>query len=133
DGAAHRGALGAGGATVAVLACGVDRPYPRGHTQLITRIADPVAARLLVERARLVGRAAALLLDVLNPDTVVVTEIGVIHREDCLAALREEVGAERAAAVVPTGFPDSVLAVAGGAVALDVLYRDPLGASPGAT
>ncbi|MFC7258143.1 DNA-processing protein DprA [Streptomyces lutosisoli] len=40
DGAAHRGALGAGGATVAVLACGVDRPYPRGHTQLITRIAQ---------------------------------------------------------------------------------------------
>ncbi|MFF3452396.1 DNA-processing protein DprA [Streptomyces sp. NPDC002667] len=40
DGAAHRGALGAGGATVAVLACGVDRPYPSGHTQLITRIAE---------------------------------------------------------------------------------------------
>jgi DNA processing protein len=39
DGAAHRGALGAGGATVAVLACGVDRPYPRGHSQLIGRIA----------------------------------------------------------------------------------------------
>ncbi|MEU9355706.1 DNA-processing protein DprA [Streptomyces griseoloalbus] len=40
DGAAHRGALGSGGATVAVLACGVDRPYPRGHTGLIGRIAD---------------------------------------------------------------------------------------------
>ncbi|OOV33357.1 DNA protecting protein DprA [Streptomyces avermitilis] len=40
DGAAHRGALGAGGATVAVLACGVDQPYPRGHTELITRIAE---------------------------------------------------------------------------------------------
>ncbi|MGW0844039.1 DNA-processing protein DprA [Streptomyces sp. NPDC002787] len=40
DGAAHRGALGAGGATVAVLACGVDRPYPRGHVQLINRIAE---------------------------------------------------------------------------------------------
>ncbi|ANP49756.1 DNA processing protein [Streptomyces griseochromogenes] len=39
DGAAHRGALAAGGATVAVLACGVDRPYPRGHTALINRIA----------------------------------------------------------------------------------------------
>ncbi|MEU6257571.1 DNA-processing protein DprA [Streptomyces sp. NPDC047043] len=40
DGAAHRGALGAGGATVAVLACGVDRSYPRGHTELINRIAE---------------------------------------------------------------------------------------------
>ncbi|MFJ9668562.1 DNA-processing protein DprA [Streptomyces sp. NPDC101219] len=40
DGAAHRGALASGGATIAVLACGVDRPYPRGHTQLIGRIAE---------------------------------------------------------------------------------------------
>ncbi|GAA4898703.1 DNA-processing protein DprA [Streptomyces coeruleoprunus] len=40
DGAAHRGALGARGATVAVLACGVDVPYPRGHAGLITRIAE---------------------------------------------------------------------------------------------
>ncbi|WP_374211944.1 DNA-processing protein DprA [Streptomyces sp. C10-9-1] len=38
DGAAHRGALAAGGATVAVLACGVDAAYPRGHTELIGRI-----------------------------------------------------------------------------------------------
>ncbi|MFE8946606.1 DNA-processing protein DprA [Streptomyces sp. NPDC007856] len=40
DGAAHRGALAARGATVAVLACGVDRPYPRGHAALISRIAE---------------------------------------------------------------------------------------------
>ncbi|MET8178912.1 DNA-processing protein DprA [Streptomyces sp. NPDC005336] len=40
DGAAHRGALAAGGATVAVLASGVDVPYPRGHTELIERIAE---------------------------------------------------------------------------------------------
>lgn len=93
---------------------------------------DPVAVRLLVERARMVGRAAGLLLDVLNPETVVVTELGVVHREDCLAALREAVGADRAASVLPTSFPESVLAVAGGSVALDVLFRDPLGASPGA-
>ncbi|WMX44831.1 DNA-processing protein DprA [Streptomyces roseicoloratus] len=40
DGAAHRGALGSGGATIAVLACGVDAAYPRGHTALIRRIAE---------------------------------------------------------------------------------------------
>ncbi|MFE7626049.1 DNA-processing protein DprA [Streptomyces sp. NPDC057509] len=40
DGAAHRGALAAGGATMAVLACGVDVPYPRGHAELIGRVAE---------------------------------------------------------------------------------------------
>ncbi|MGW1197362.1 DNA-processing protein DprA [Streptomyces sp. NPDC002536] len=40
DGAAHRGALAADGATVAVLASGVDVPYPRGHTELLDRIAE---------------------------------------------------------------------------------------------
>ncbi|MFD8856903.1 DNA-processing protein DprA [Streptomyces vinaceus] len=39
DGAAHRGALASGGATAAVLACGVDVAYPRGHTELLDRIA----------------------------------------------------------------------------------------------
>ncbi|MET9575747.1 ROK family protein [Streptomyces massasporeus] len=91
---------------------------------------DPVAVRLLRERSRRVGRAVGLLLDVLNPERVVVTEIGAMHREDCLTALREEVGAVRAGTVSPISFPDSVLEVAGGAVALDVLYRDPLAASP---
>ncbi|MGA4951806.1 DNA-processing protein DprA [Streptomyces lydicamycinicus] len=40
DGAAHRGALAAYGATTAVMASGVDHPYPRGHTELIGRIAQ---------------------------------------------------------------------------------------------
>jgi DNA processing protein len=39
DGSAHRGALDAArGGTIAVLACGVDVPYPRGHDQLLDRI-----------------------------------------------------------------------------------------------
>ncbi|MYU08952.1 ROK family protein [Streptomyces sp. SID8366] len=91
---------------------------------------DAVARGLLVERARATGRAAALLLDVLNPETVVVTEVGVIHFEECLDALREAAGNSRSAAVLATSFPDSVLAVAGGSVLLDALFRDPLGASP---
>jgi DNA processing protein len=39
DGCAHRGALAAGGPTVAVLASGVGDPYPRGHHDLFRRIA----------------------------------------------------------------------------------------------
>ncbi|MGL3151883.1 DNA-processing protein DprA [Microbacterium sp. A82] len=38
DGAAHRAAMGAGGATVAFLAGGVDRAYPAGHQDLFQRI-----------------------------------------------------------------------------------------------
>ncbi|QLY29850.1 DNA-protecting protein DprA [Nocardia huaxiensis] len=40
DGMAHRAALGAGGVTVAVLACGVDRPYPVQHDRLLAEIVD---------------------------------------------------------------------------------------------
>jgi DNA processing protein len=38
DGEAHRGAVQAGGMTVAVLGCGIDRDYPRSHTELARRI-----------------------------------------------------------------------------------------------
>ncbi len=40
DGAAHRGALRAGGTTVAFLACGLDRDYPAGHARLLSAIAE---------------------------------------------------------------------------------------------
>jgi DNA processing protein len=40
DGAAHRGALAARGLTVAVMACGIDRAYPAGHTELLDEVAS---------------------------------------------------------------------------------------------
>ena len=40
DAHAHRGALAAGRATVAILACGLDRPYPAGNQALFTQILD---------------------------------------------------------------------------------------------
>lgn len=71
DGAAHRGALAAGGPTVAVLGCGIDRPYPAGHAALLDRIADsgavvseyppgtPPARHRFLVRNRLIAALAA--------------------------------------------------------------------------
>jgi DNA processing protein len=71
DAAAHRGALAAGGATIAVLACGVDVAYPRAHHSLYEQIiatglavsehppgAAPQRARFLV-RNRLIAALSA--------------------------------------------------------------------------
>ncbi|MEU9091313.1 ROK family transcriptional regulator [Streptomyces sp. NPDC087901] len=97
---------------------------------------DPRAVALFRRRARLVGRAAALLLDMFDPEVLVVVEPGVGRIPECLAGLRAEV-AERswvcddpARVVVPSSFTGSVLATAGGAVALGALYVDPLGPWP---
>ena len=40
DAEAHRGILEAGGTTVAVLGCGIDRDYPAAHRELAQRIAE---------------------------------------------------------------------------------------------
>lgn len=44
DQAAHRGALVAGGSTIAVLPCAADRAHPAAHAQLL----DAIAQRVLV-------------------------------------------------------------------------------------
>jgi len=40
EGASHQAVLAAGGDTIAILANGVDRPYPVGHRDLLDRVAD---------------------------------------------------------------------------------------------
>ncbi|GLY04849.1 DNA-processing protein DprA [Actinoplanes sp. NBRC 101535] len=71
DATAHRGALAAGGRTVSVLACGVDRPYPVGNTAMFEEIAqngllisewplgaEPLRHRFLI-RNRVIAAATA--------------------------------------------------------------------------
>jgi len=55
DGEAHRGCLAAGGTTVAVLACGVERAYPAAHGRLL----EEIAARGLVVSEYPVGAVPA--------------------------------------------------------------------------
>jgi predicted NBD/HSP70 family sugar kinase len=96
------------------------------------RRGDPGAAGMLAERARWVGQAAALLMDLFDPELVVVVEPGAMFLPRSLDALRAEirarvsVGVDVERTVVTTGFAEDVLAVAGGSVILDALYRDPL-------
>lgn len=40
EGAVHRAALASGGDTITVLANGVDRAYPAGHSELLDRVAN---------------------------------------------------------------------------------------------
>jgi predicted NBD/HSP70 family sugar kinase len=90
------------------------------------------AVAMFEERARLVGRAAALLLDLFDPEVLVVAEAGANRLPACLAALRAEaaawssVDAGAANTIRSTSFPANVLAVAGGAVALDRVYAAPM-------
>jgi len=92
------------------------------------------ACQLFRHRAEVIGGAAALLLDVVNPELLVLTEAGTLFLPDCLKVVHDVVRARSRAGtdperkVVVSSFPaGDVLAVAAGAVALDRVYRDPLG------
>ncbi|WP_091291779.1 ROK family transcriptional regulator [Amycolatopsis xylanica] len=96
---------------------------------------DANSIALFHERARLLGQAAALLLDVLNPEILIVVDQSVHHVPGCLSALREEVDVrswicdDAEKVVVPSSFSGRELATAGGAVLLNALYQDPLSTS----
>lgn len=102
DAAAHRGALTGGGLTVAVLACGIDRPYPAGNAALFDRIADtgllisewppgadPLRPRFLI-RNRVIAAATS--------GTVLVEAAA---RSGATQTLRRALGLARPAMVVP--------------------------------
>jgi predicted NBD/HSP70 family sugar kinase len=91
---------------------------------------DPRAAAVFRHRARAVGTAAAVLLDMLNPEVLVVVEAGAMRLPGCLEVLRAQVrrqwqgGGEPP--VVTTSFGRDVLPVAAGAVLLSEIYTGPV-------
>lgn len=103
DGSAHRAALAVGGTTVAVLAGGVERAYPAGHTQMIEAIA----------------RDGVVISEV--PCGSVPTKWRFLQRNRLIAALSD------ATVVVEAGWRSGSLNTAGHAAAL----ARGLGAVPG--
>ncbi|WP_232666868.1 ROK family transcriptional regulator [Pseudonocardia sp. TRM90224] len=93
---------------------------------------EPWALRLFRSRSRAVGRAVALLLDVINPEVLVVTDSATARRPELLADLHEEVArrshvcADPAGTVVAGSFGTGALAVAAGSVVLSDLFARPL-------
>ncbi|MFF3837896.1 ROK family protein [Streptomyces sp. NPDC001930] len=107
---------------------------PEPDTSLVVDAAaagDRRADRLLRERARAVGRAVALLLDVLNPDLVVVTEQSSVLAPEYLEEIRgaaidlSHVCDDPERIVSPHAGP-ATLPVAAGTVLLNPLFRRPI-------
>ncbi|CAM2798086.1 DNA-processing protein DprA [Skermania piniformis] len=102
EGAAHQAALAAGGDTIAVLANGVDRPYPAGHRDLLDRVADvgvlvsEVPPGAVPTRHRFIARAR--LMAALSSATVLV-EAG--FRSGSLAVARRASELGRGVGAVP--------------------------------
>ncbi|MDX2355627.1 DNA-processing protein DprA [Dietzia sp. PP-33] len=103
DAAAHRAALGAGGCTIAVLAGGVDRLYPRGNDGMLRAVAESGA-----------------VISAQAPGTGV-TRYRFLDRNRLIAAL------SRATVVVEAAARSGALSTAAWAAALD----RPVGAVPG--
>lgn len=111
DGMAHRGALSAGGTTIALLACGIDQRYPSSHSGLLDEIArtgalvseQPPGARPLRHRFLTRNRLIAAL-----SRGVIVVEAG--RRSGSLNTARhaDEIGRPLAAVPGPVTSATSV-------------------------
>lgn len=102
DAAAHHGALAADGVTIAVVAGGVDVPYPSAHAPLLTAIADQglvvseVPLGEHVRRQRFLSRNRVIAA--LSRATVVVE---AAHRSGTAATARAAFGMARPVLAVP--------------------------------
>jgi predicted NBD/HSP70 family sugar kinase len=108
-------------------------PAPRFADVLAALEADePWARELFRRRVRLVGRAVALLLDVINPELLVICEAGTARRPDLIDELHEEIARrshvcpDPRRTVVAGSFGSGALGVAAGSVILHDIYARPV-------
>jgi predicted NBD/HSP70 family sugar kinase len=89
------------------------------------------AVSLFRDRLRVIGRVVALLLDIFDPDDLVLTEAAAITLPWLLPALYEEIAkhsrgrVDPERIVRPNSFGSGTLAVAAGATVLHAVYRAP--------
>ncbi|OHV73670.1 serine/threonine protein kinase [Pseudofrankia sp. BMG5.36] len=92
---------------------------------------EPAALALVRARLRLIGRLAALLIDMIDPEVLVVTELATLQWPELIADVHAEVAAHSRArsaperVVRPSSFGPGVLAVAAAAGILAAVHRSP--------
>ncbi|WP_316519789.1 ROK family protein [Kitasatospora brasiliensis] len=131
----RRGCLSVAASDTALFAAaaaeGVTAEPDRAQLIAAVRRGDPAANRLVRNRARIIGRALALLADVVNPDLLVLTEhftaldpahLDVVRSE---FARRSHLHRDAGLLISQQRGPD-VLAVAAGAPVLGELYARPV-------
>jgi predicted NBD/HSP70 family sugar kinase len=106
---------------------------PRPELTLVTAAAvagDARALDLCRARLRQIAPAVALLLDMISPDILVLTEAATLWLPELLGVLHEEVAARTRQPVEqlvrPSSFGPRALAVAAGTPVLAAVHRDPL-------
>jgi predicted NBD/HSP70 family sugar kinase len=102
----------------------------------VAETGDRQAKALFAERAVLVGRAAAPMIDMLNPQLTIVMDPGLRLFPESIALLRAEVRTRSQVCgdvehtVVATTFAGRALATAACSVMVSQLFADPLGTVP---
>ncbi len=100
------------------------------------RCGNPRVLALFRDRLRVIGRVVALLLDMIDPEVLVLTEAAAIFLPDLLTDLYEQIAAHSRVCdsperiVLPTRFGPQSLAVAASATVLDAVHRSPRSLSP---
>jgi predicted NBD/HSP70 family sugar kinase len=92
---------------------------------------EPAALELVRTRLRLTSRLIAMLIDMIDPEVVVLTELGTLQLPELIAQVHAEVAAHSRSCsapeqvVRPTSFGSGVLAVAAAAGILGAVHRSP--------